>query len=470
MSPSPKLVKSTNTTRIKQMEEELAALKITLETTRLSLKDMQKQCLYKDMKIRNLQLPVNQFVQVLIDGDDSPFLDRFIRNGGVGGADAACRLREEVESYMEELYPGLQLLIMVNMYVGLAGQARLYAEHGVSKEVLHHFVGEFNALAHFEIIDVGRGKERADYKLARKFDFCLRNRQCKHIIIAGLHDRGYVNVLREAKGCKGKGRITLLKTTTVREGFERLGFEIKTFGTVFKAQAIEKKVSPSASPSPSPFLSPPPALNKARRLSSSLSPSAPRVVRPLQENMPPPLESSMLASRTPKQPFSISGKGSYASVATGDSSQLKTSFDIARSKSEHSILVNAANERLDKKLEPCDPNDKSFVFGFEPRRLCNEYYLNGYCSAQYYASRCPFEHDIPLKPGHLLALRHVARDNLCKNGHGCDKINCLYGHVCPYELKHGSGECEKSENCKFYKVHGKDLVSAPPGLWLLIRN
>lgn len=308
--------------------------------------------------ITNLQYPSNQFVQVLIDGDDFPFLHALVQQGKIGGDEAACKLREEVEAYMEAIYPGLELRVMVNMYVSLAGQARLFEDHDISREDLDQFIREFNAFAHLDIIDVGRGKERADHKLGRMFDFCLTNRQCKHIIVGGLHDIGYVNMLREAKSGKDKDRITLLQTTAVQAGFEKLGFEIITFRSVFKAQGLGATNSTSYSPSSSPSSSP--MQGKARPSSGKSSPSAPKPARLLQENMTPSLASSTLgssASLATKTPVP-SGKTSYASMAAGDGSRLNTPFDIAPSKRKPSILVNTANERLDNKLGTLTPTTK----------------------------------------------------------------------------------------------------------------
>lgn len=158
---------------------------------------------------------------ILIDGDDAPFLYACIKAGGVGGVKAAVHLHDEIRAYMKDLYPGLNPPIKVTIYLGLDDQARTYENQGITtRDVLDQFVGKFNALAHLNIINVGRGSQRADLKFEKNFRFCLWNKKCKHIIVTGLHDRGYVNILTETIGRKEQGRVTLLQTTVVREGFE----------------------------------------------------------------------------------------------------------------------------------------------------------------------------------------------------------------------------------------------------------
>jgi hypothetical protein len=113
----------------------------------------------------------NPFILVLIDGDGYLFEDDYLKNAESGGGDAAHRLLSAVQDYVK--MARLQGLssdpsIMVNIYGnkrGLTG-ALLEAEIITHPRDLENFFCKFTqSHTHFQYIDCGPGKERADAKL-----------------------------------------------------------------------------------------------------------------------------------------------------------------------------------------------------------------------------------------------------------------------------------------------------------------
>ena len=160
----------------------------------------------------------NCFIQVLIDGDGSYFLEDFLQKGEKGGADAAAELYTTIRQHVDTLYPGLDLPIIVHIYANLGGLSSLYVRNGVlpMQSHLFAFARGFNSSQDmFNLVDVGTGKEGADHKIrgvskksldgldidvlmriVEMIRIFLANKQCKHIVFGGLHDKGYLTTLR----------------------------------------------------------------------------------------------------------------------------------------------------------------------------------------------------------------------------------------------------------------------------------
>lgn len=119
----------------------------------------------------------------------------------------------------------------------------------------------------FNFIDVGSGKERADYKIrgmccimsyvrprwlhrtkysrvliamnAETLRLFITNMQCKHVLFGGCHDDGYLPALDPYKrDPKAASRISLLETLPIQPGFAQLGYKVVSFPSIFRSEPL----------------------------------------------------------------------------------------------------------------------------------------------------------------------------------------------------------------------------------------
>jgi hypothetical protein len=109
------------------------------------------------------------FVLALIDGDGAIFHEHLLRAVTSGGAEAGALLAQEIRSHVQHRHEGSgNWSIMVQIYTNFDGLARKLASIGILRTP-----GEFTTFARafnlsqplFSLVDVGSGKERADYKI-----------------------------------------------------------------------------------------------------------------------------------------------------------------------------------------------------------------------------------------------------------------------------------------------------------------
>ena len=120
---------------------------------------------YKDAQDRNERDP---FVLALIDGDGCVFQDRLLQAASDGGAEAAHELHQEIKRVVQDRDITASCSVKAEIYVSLDDLARKLASVGSLRTIgdMSHFVHAFNlSQPLFSIIDVGRGKERADHKI-----------------------------------------------------------------------------------------------------------------------------------------------------------------------------------------------------------------------------------------------------------------------------------------------------------------
>jgi hypothetical protein len=261
------------------------------------------------------------------------------------------------------------------------------------------------------------------------FRLFLANKQCKHIIFAGLHDNGYLNILKPYEHDSDiSSQITLLETLPAESGFKALGLRIVSFDNVFRTKAFDRASSP-----PRKFDNPRPA--------SIISPITTLSPNPTPAGLPP-FENPSWATAT-----KTGAQNKVISIAPAKSSTPGPPF----------YFVNNDQQRVDEKLPFLKASDREeFRIFTKTTKVCNQFYLGDYCPKK---ADCPFSHKKKLSPGQLLALRHQARNIGCKDGLGCYDETCYLGHSCPTEVRLGSGHCDRADDCYFYKVHGVDLVS-----------
>jgi hypothetical protein len=98
--------------------------------------------------------------------------------GAEGGSEAATRLDRALRAHISSLYNNSgNWPITVYVYLSLDKLAKTLIHNGLLRAPsdMRHFVQKFNINQPlFSIIDVGYGKERADFKLGGKLCCCPR--------------------------------------------------------------------------------------------------------------------------------------------------------------------------------------------------------------------------------------------------------------------------------------------------------
>jgi len=117
------------------------------------------------------------------------------------------------------------------------------------------------------------------------------------------------------------------------------------------------------------------------------------------------------------------------------------------------ILLNIHNQRVDPPRPHFDPKSFDiFMAKYKNKKLCHFHYLLGSC----YLSKCSYSHQPQVTPQELDILRFCTRRLQCSELTMCRKINCIYGHICPYEK---AGFCNKGRECLFKAVHDVDRTA-----------
>ena len=301
----------------------------------------------------------------------------------------------------------------------------------------------------FSFTDVGYGKEQADHKVRKLFEVMEKNIQCRCLILAGCHDNGYAPFL---ESFRGNHKIGLLETTPPAADFRKFTFKRVAFPSVFRSEPVPSKpIAPLAlHPAPptiyqAPMSFPPPMFSPTNGISSLPSPPATASPKPAP---PTPLATSRPGAPPPNSSYANVGR-STAPMTINIASQKKPAATRAF------YQLNRADERVDVPLPKPDPNA---VKSLDDRRqmsgmnLCNRYHLTGNCKSV----NCSFYHGERLNPAEMTALRHKTRNLVCSSGHYCTEITCNLGHHCSTP-----GSCYFGDDCRFYEMHGMDIVSLP---------
>ncbi|KAF3057043.1 SKP1-like protein 19 [Daldinia childiae] len=212
-------------------------------------------------------MDVNSFAIAIIDGDGAVFRDDWIRKGEDGGAMAAHQLRDDIKKHLKEAYPDVNIEtwhIMVQVVLNLEGLSRKLFSVDLAKSMseLSAFARGFSrAQGLFSFIDVGKGKEQADFKVRETLRLMVHNLQCKHIIFGPCHDKGYIVELRPYQlETSVLNKITLLETTQPPREFSELAFGRVKFNDVFRSELLPEGWLPPT---------PPPSTNKPNPITPS---------------------------------------------------------------------------------------------------------------------------------------------------------------------------------------------------------
>lgn len=383
------------------------------------------------------------YVIALIDGDGAPFLDEFYSQGEAGGSDAAYRLNEELRKHVANLYPDNNTShwnILVNVFINLEGMTSKLRACGLLPLAADlHKIGQ--GFAHsqplFQFVDVGAGKERADYKLREWFRLSLGNTQCKHIFLGGIcHDNGYLPMLEPYKhDTNTVRRLSLIATLPVQPLYKTMTFKPVRITSLFRTEHLPTK----------------PGLQHSENgYALSLRP-----IRTLPKDSLDPIINTGFTSGDLGIPSSSpepseTGTESWARVSKANDENTKA-FNVASRKAAAPkfLLLNHNQERLDSRISIADKtsHDKLYRRVKEGGKICNYYHLTGKCNGG-----CGFIHGDRLPEGELNALRLRARTRACASKGYCRDFDCTFGHVCPYgPACHGKG-------CAFEEAHEMDMI------------
>ncbi|KAI1378781.1 hypothetical protein F4677DRAFT_411969 [Hypoxylon crocopeplum] len=371
-----------------------------------------------DRKLIDIQhkMEVNSFAFAIVDGDGAVFRDDWIAKGEEGGAMAAHQLRTDIKKHLKSVYPDINVepwQVIVQVVLNLEGLSRKLYSVDLTKTVneLPAFARGFSrAQGLFSIVDVGKGKEQADFKVREMLRVMISNLQCKHIIFGPCHDKGYIVELRPYQlETSMSTKLTLLETTTAPREFQELTFRRVRFTEVFRSE-------------------------------------------PLPDG--PPTTASVVSPTKPAKYSIVASTWSRAIPFVGESeTSTATEEKTAEPSPRQYYLVNSSGERVDEQIPQFDAaSETSFRdrCGKETRGPCNKFHLNGICKEY----SCTYFHGKRFSPGEQLVQRTKARGSFCFSGGSCNNFECFWGHHCKY------GQKCKRYGCIFASTHDMDLKPA----------
>ena len=238
---------------------------------------------------------------------------------------------------------------------------------------------------------------------AENFELFVNNVHCKHILLAGSSDNGYVGFLRQYfTGTGVDPRITLVEAVPFPHAFREITThsQIARFPAVFRSTKITIESQPTK-----------PATVPCRTSYASATNQLPAVAA-----------TSPVAIRSHQVVPNIT-------IVNGTST-------------EPEIRLNRLDQRLDPPLPRCSPD---IVPKVQNLRLCNRHYL----SKCVYGEDCTYRHKYPLIGEEKLALVRVARRARCWDGTLCRDKDCVASHQCAY-----GDRCER-ENCEWDHITDK---------------
>ncbi|KAL8704523.1 MAG: hypothetical protein Q9201_002333 [Fulgogasparrea decipioides] len=344
---------------------------------------------------------INSFVLCLIDGDGYLFDDSLLRQGAVGGSDAAHRLLDNIKRHAQAYDGAMQWKIIVRVYANIEGLLKKYAYIGFGEEekALRQFVAGFTqSQPLFDFVDAGQGKERADHKVKEQLSLFISNIHCKHILLGVAHDNGYVPSLVPYKNNPTtEPQISLLRPIRIGQEYHPLPFPIIQFDSIFRTEEL-----PSDRPS---------YANQAKAMSNFKQP----VLSPTRQ-IRRPSKAKDLATQGPLYPCVV--------------------------------YLNRNDDRVDEFLgAPSEQAEVKLDSRIHVKKLCNDYHLLGDC----YKPHCPYSHEPMLQGEELVAFAMIARRTACSAGSKCRSNICVLGHLCP-----NGPNCPRRSTCYFKKLHNVD--------------
>lgn len=351
----------------------------------------------------------NPFALVLIDGDGYIFPEMLLRRGTEGGEAAAHHLRQGLERWIQidprfKNTDAIHWRFKVRIYLNLDGLSRKFHNLKIVPDLqtLRQFMTGFTRSQQlFDVIDVGYGKERTDYKIKANFDNDILNNSCKYVILGCAHDNGYIPMLDSYKNNdRVRKRIMILKTEATTQQFKDIS--LKVFGE------LELSMLQSSTSLNDPTHSP-------------KSPKLP-IALPLKSQPTPP--------ESPRQHPPPVAKSHYY---------------------PQPIYINPENQRIDHPIpEPSPEIARAFNQRIKSsaRKPCHDFHLTGHCRDQ-----CRFDHTPLSSSDEYLTLARRARNWVCRDEGRCKNAMCYFGHHFPQDV---AGRCFR-ERCSFARFHGRKV-------------
>ncbi|CAN8103318.1 unnamed protein product [Discula destructiva] len=387
----------------------------------------------------------NPYVVILIDGDGCHFQKRFIEQGVEGGKQAAYALRKAI-LHESPAGHGSGVEVTARFIANLAGLAYITRASGTveNEGTVRQFTSGFTqAMASFDFIDVGSGKERADTKIKEAIRWHLKNHNCKQIVVGISFDSGYASFLDDVLvDEESRRRITILEgPPSHRDLVAHRLHTVNLNGDVLRADKLEALA----------YQTP---IYVDRRLSNvtPMTITPPATIAGMLPLPPPPAAPSNAGPQADSDGHQIpAAQSSYATAIKTASPPpqinlpipLKNKVVKAPVKSTNKTpLWNPGARGLDAPLEVHQPSLDNIKKRKDHKKLCNNHYLRGPCAK---GDLCCFEHNYRASEQEKIAISFLARQNPCTSGQDCDVEDCIYGHHCPSTI---SGQCTHSY-CKF---------------------
>jgi len=358
-------------------------------------------------------------------------------------------LLANVKNQLKNIYPKSNVgdwSVIVQIAMSVPGLTKKLFEVGViqNSEQLTEFARGFTySQPLFSIVDVGKGKERADAKCREMARLMARIKQCKHLFFGPCHDTGYIPALQSLREPLGAQRITLVETIPALPGFRELQLPFTRFVT-FRSTPLPNSQAPPRVPLIRPAVVSPPPQPRPQPPPMTEAPAASKAATPQPPPPAPAAESSANGAVKAASWAAMSKNGAVPN----------SKINIAPSKKTPTpkyYLVNRDFERVDQELPRFDT---AAMARFMAKRKakgnhCNEYHLKGVdCSDEY----CNYHHGERLGKAETLVLQHLARGGVCNLGSECEDPDCYYGHHCRFGRHCTNGEC------KFAHLHHVDLI------------
>ncbi|KAH0525503.1 hypothetical protein TsFJ059_007866 [Trichoderma semiorbis] len=224
--------------KLDRTETQLTKTQLDLESETETRRRLQKEAQEnKEWKKRQERRP---FMVALIDADADGYVfrDSFLTRGEKGGEDAADALFAALQHYkrgLTGLPDNMDILVRAFANVSGLGQALVRDRRLQDIDQLRAFATGFsNRQVFFDFVDVGTGKERADYKIRESVKFFVESPQCKHLVVACGHDTGYAPFLGQLIGDREVAeRITLLEGSPFPAVIKNLDLKKTRFTSIF---------------------------------------------------------------------------------------------------------------------------------------------------------------------------------------------------------------------------------------------
>ncbi|KAM0651513.1 hypothetical protein ACHAO3_003695 [Verticillium nonalfalfae] len=432
------------------LRQQLSESQLDLDDARTTRREFQQRLKAADAHVQSMSAEItnanhrNLYVLVLLDGDGLIFQDHFLQAGIEGGKKAAYALRRAIVSLCGQFADEVE--IVAKVCANLTGLARAMRRDGCIEaefDLKDFALGFTQAKAHFDFIDVGYGKERADSKIKELTRWHLRNYNCKQILLGVSHDAGYAPFLDEIlQDQDSRARVTVIEgSPTVRE-LRDTNVNVIQFEELFRADKLINR-SPDSSRNGSFAFGP----GQQGKLQTQALATMP-IPMPGGVSNAAPAAAPMMAPAAPTLPASWAAVTRSATPPPQITTPLAGKMAAAKARAASSLARAAAvawnpgPRGLDAPIAVVPVALDSIKKRKDTDKLCNNHYLRGPCVK---GSDCCFEHRYKPTPDEIHAIAHLARLNPCTKGQECDIENCIYGHHCPTVV---NGVCGHP-HCKF---------------------